>query len=65
MHRPDWNRNRDTGKSTADIFVEHGIQQRRRAMPESKVALTLREYQALYRQKMSKQGDEYTTAKGC
>jgi hypothetical protein len=61
---PDlWNRNRDTGKSTAEIFLQYGIYLTQTSNAREQGCLNIKEYLKPYTAKNEQTGDEYTTAK--
>jgi hypothetical protein len=61
---PDlWNRNRDTGKSTAQIFYEHGIPLIRTSNSRISGWLNVKEYLHPYEATNEQTGNKYITAK--
>jgi hypothetical protein len=61
---PDlWNRNRDTGKSTAEIFKDYGIHLTPASSTREQGCLNVKEYLKPYTAKNEQTGQEFITAK--
>jgi phage terminase large subunit len=61
---PDlWNANRDTGKSTAEIFQEYGIDLIKTSNNREQGCLNVKEYLNPYEETNEQTGDKYITAR--
>lgn len=61
---PDlWNRNRDTGKSTAEVFYENGIRLDKCSNNRESGWLNVKEWIKPFKTKSEQTGEEYTTSK--
>lgn len=61
---PDlWNRNRDTGKSTAEVFYENGIRLDKCSNNRESGWLNVKEWIKPFKTKNEQTGEEYTTSK--
>lgn len=61
---PDlWDRNRDTGKSTAEVFYENGIRLDKCSNNRESGWLTVKEWIKPFKTKNEQTGEEYTTSK--